>query len=230
MSETQSIETKSKMHPLIAIAAVAVTLFSLVGVGVMAGLIPSSSSSDNLKRDAEAKAAQTPAAKTAAPAVRSHPVTTAPRKPVTQVAANEPAPRPVAAQPRSVATEPRPVAAQPAVVARVCNECGVIDSVRVVEQKGAATGLGAVGGAVVGGLVGTQIGSGRGTTAATVIGAAGGALAGNEVEKRVKSTKQYTVTVRMDDGNFRNFTFESEPGYSSGEKVKVVDGRLVRNS
>ncbi len=211
-------DTKSKMHPLIAIAAVAITLFSLVGVGMMTGVIPSSSSSDNLKREAEAKTAQTQAAKTAAPAARNHthPTPTAPRKPATQTASNEPA--------------PRPVPAQPVVVARVCHECGVIDSVKVVAQKGEASGLGAVGGAVVGGLVGTQIGSGRGTTAATVIGAAGGALAGNEVEKRVKSSRQYTVTVRMDDGNFRNFNFEGEPGYSVGEKVKVLDGRLVRNS
>jgi outer membrane lipoprotein SlyB len=102
--------------------------------------------------------------------------------------------------------------------------------VKVVDHKGEASGLGAVGGAVVGGLVGTQIGSGRGTTAATVIGAAGGALAGNEVEKRVKASKQYAVTVRMDDGNFRTVSFENEPGYSIGEKVKVVDGRIVRNS
>jgi outer membrane lipoprotein SlyB len=207
-------ETKNKMHPLIAIAAIAVTLFSLAGLGVMTGFIPTSNSSEQLKREAEAKAAATPAAKPA-PAARSNTQPAAPRKPV-QVAAAEPA--------------PRPVLSPPVVVARVCHECGVIDSVKVVDQKGNASGIGAVGGAVVGGLIGTQIGSGRGNTAATVIGAAGGALAGNEVEKRVKSSKQYTVTVRMEEGNFRDFTFENEPGYSIGEKVKVVEGRLVRNS
>jgi hypothetical protein len=65
-------ETKSKTHPLIVTAAVAVTLFSLVGVGVMTGFIPNSLSSDNLKRETEAKAAQAAAAKTAAPAARVH--------------------------------------------------------------------------------------------------------------------------------------------------------------
>jgi outer membrane lipoprotein SlyB len=211
-------ETKSKTHPLIVTAAVAVTLFSLVGVGVMTGFIPNSLSSDNVKRETEAKAAQAAAAKTAAPAARNHtpPVATSATRPATQTATREPV--------------QRPVPAQPAVVARICSECGVIDSVKVVDHKGEASGLGAVGGAVVGGLVGTQIGSGRGTTAATVIGAAGGALAGNEVEKRVKASKQYAVTVRMDDGSFRTVTFESEPGYSIGDKVKVVDGRIVRNS
>jgi len=46
----------------------------------------------------------------------------------------------------------------------------------------------------------------------------------------VKASKHYTVSVRMEDGDFRTFTFESEPGYRIGEKVKVVDGRLVRNA
>jgi|SRR5687767_7408161 len=211
-------DSKNKTHPMIVSAAVAITLFSVVGVGVMTGIIPNSVSSDDVKREAAAKAAEVAAAKTAAPAPRhqTNPTTAPRRTPTPQVAASEPAPR---------AVPPQPVA-----VARVCTECGVIESVKVVDSKGDASGLGAVGGAVVGGLVGTQIGSGRGTTAATVIGAAGGALAGNEVEKRMKSSKQYTVTVRMDDGNFRTVGFESEPGYSIGEKVKVLDGRIVRNS
>ncbi len=211
-------DSKSKTHPMIVSAAVAITLFSLVGVGVMTGIIPNSVSSDDVKREATAKSAGVAAAKAAAPAQRqqTNPSAAPRRAPAPQTAASEPA--------------PRPVAAQPVAVARVCTECGVIESVKVIDSKGDASGLGAVGGAVVGGLVGTQIGSGRGTTAATVIGAAGGALAGNEVEKRMKASKQYTVTVRMDDGNSRTVAFESEPGYSIGDKVKVLDGRIVRNS
>ena len=211
-------DSKSKTHPTIVSAAVAITLFSLVGVGVMTGIIPNSVSSDDVKRAAAAKAAEVAAAKPAAAAPRhqANPAPTPRRTPAPPVAASEPA--------------PRPAPAQPVAAARVCTECGVIESVKVVDSKGDASGLGAVGGAVVGGLVGTQIGSGRGTTAATVIGAAGGALAGNEVEKRMKASRQYTVTVRMDDGNFRTVGFEAEPGYAVGDKVKVLDGRIVRNS
>ena len=33
---------------------------------------------------------------------------------------------------------------------------------------------------------------------------------------------------RMEDGNSRSFMFESAPGYAIGDKVKVVDGRLIK--
>jgi outer membrane lipoprotein SlyB len=108
-------------------------------------------------------------------------------------------------------------------------DCGVIDAINVVEQKGEGGGLGAAGGAVVGGLIGSKIGSGRGSTAATVVGAVGGALAGNEIEKRVKTTKQYNVSVRMDNGDFKTFTFDSQPTFVVGEKVRVMDGRFLRS-
>jgi outer membrane lipoprotein SlyB len=107
--------------------------------------------------------------------------------------------------------------------------CGVVDAVNVVTKKGSGTGLGVAGGAVVGGIVGNQIGNGRGNTAATVVGAVGGALAGNEVEKRVRAVKEYQVVIRMDDGNTRTFAFESAPGYAVGDKVKILDGRLVHS-
>ena len=199
-------EEKRKINPLIAAASVAVILFSAVGVGVMTGIIPSSkSSSDELSKTAP-KTAAAPEA-TRAPAAHKPP--SEPRPAKTHVAANEPAAKPAAA--------------------RVCTECGVIDAINVQDHKGAGTGIGAVGGAVVGGLIGNQVGSGRGNTAATVIGAVGGAVAGNEVEKRVKSTKDYKVSVRMDNGTFQSFTFDAAPPYAIGEKVKVIDGRLVRS-
>src|SRR5436190_154739 len=96
-----------------------------------------------------------------------------------------------------------PLATQPVAV---CTQCGVIEGVREVQQKGTGTGLGAVGGAVVGGAVGNQIGKGSGRTAMTVLGAIGGGLAGNEVEKRVRSETVYEVRVRMDDGSVRTLT------------------------
>jgi hypothetical protein len=32
----------------------------------------------------------------------------------------------------------------------------------------------------------------------------------------------------MDDGNTRSFTLDGAPAYAVGEKVKVIDGRLVK--
>lgn len=204
MSEMQ---TQSRTSPIVVIAAVAVIIFSAVGVGVMTGVIPSSVS----KPAAPEAATKAPETK-AAPAVAERP---APKR--SQPArAKEPA--------RVAVNEPARTAAP-----RVCANCGTIDAVNVVEQKGEGSGLGAVAGGVVGGVLGSQVGQGRGNTAATVVGAAGGAYAGHEIEKRMKATKQYNVSVRMEDGSMRSFTFETEPGFAVGEKVRVVDGKLVRS-
>lgn len=201
-------EENRKINPLIATAAVAVIVFSAVGVGVMTGVIPSSKSSTDALSKVEPKTAPTPEAVRAPAAHKTSPAAES-RPARTHVAANEPVTKPAAP--------------------RLCLECGVIDSIVAQDHKGAGTGLGAVGGAVVGGLIGNQVGNGRGNTAATVVGAVGGAVAGNEVEKRVKSTKDYKVSVRMDDGTYQTFNFEAAPPYTIGEKVKVVDGRLVRS-
>jgi outer membrane lipoprotein SlyB len=200
----------TKMNPLMATAAVAIIIFSAVGVGVMTGIIPSSKSANDSLTPAEARIAPAPEVK-AAPA----PV----HKPAAQVAHKRTPERPAQVAMSESAAAPVP---------RICTECGVIDTINVVDKKGEGSGVGAVGGAVVGGLVGNQIGNGRGNTVATVAGALGGAFAGNEVEKRVKSVKEYQVTVRMEDGNTRSFTLDGAPGYAVGDKVKVIDGRLVK--
>jgi outer membrane lipoprotein SlyB len=203
-------EPNTKTNPLMATAAVAVIIFSAVGVGVMTGIIPSSKSANDSLTPAEARIAPAPEVK-AAPA----PV----HKPAAQVAHKRTPERPAQVAMSESAAAPVP---------RICTECGVIDTINVVDKKGEGSGVGAVGGAVVGGLVGNQIGNGRGNTVATVAGALGGAFAGNEVEKRVKSVKEYQVTVRMEDGNTRSFTLDGAPGYAVGDKVKVIDGRLVK--
>lgn len=121
-----------------------------------------------------------------------------------------------------------PVPAQTASKA-TCAECGVIESVHAVETKGKATGVGGVGGAVVGGVLGNQVGGGRGRDVMTVVGAVGGAVAGNEIEKRVKSTRSYRITVRLDDGSSRVFSESSPPAWRAGDKVRIVDGQIRPN-
>ena len=106
-----------------------------------------------------------------------------------------------------------------------CADCGVVQSMRYVEEKGNGSGLGLVAGGVVGGVLGHQIGSGRGNTAATIAGAAGGAYAGNEIEKRTKASTVYEVRVRMDDGTLRTVTQSSQP--VPGTRV-VVEGQTLR--
>ena len=119
------------------------------------------------------------------------------------------------------------IALAPAALA-ACKDCGTVTEVKTVKKEGEGSGAGAVLGGVVGGVIGHQIGSGRGNTAATVLGAAGGAYAGHQVEKNQKSATSYHVLVRMDEGKDRVFIFSNPTSYKVGDKVKVVDKKLVR--
>jgi outer membrane lipoprotein SlyB len=105
-----------------------------------------------------------------------------------------------------------------------CNDCGVVQSVNAIQQKGQSSGVGMVAGGVVGGVVGHQIGSGRGNTVATIAGAGLGAVAGNQIEKNTKTKTSWSVAIRMDSGTLRTFNYSSQPAVVAGERVKLVDG------
>ena len=111
-----------------------------------------------------------------------------------------------------------------AAVAATCTDCGVVTSLRYVEEKGQASGVGAVAGGVVGGVVGHQFGSGRGNTAMTIAGAGAGAYAGHQVEKNKNKKTYWAVTVKMDNGTVRNLTYSQKPPANEGERVKLLDG------
>lgn len=121
-----------------------------------------------------------------------------------------------------------PAAAPAAAVAPpVCHECGTITGIREINKPGQATGLGAVGGAVVGGVLGRAVGGRDHRTAGTVVGAAGGAVAGHMIEKKAREGKVWEIGVRFDDGNARVFTLESHPSWNTGARVKLVNGALT---
>ncbi len=143
-------------------------------------------------------------------------------EPAAIVSADIPRARPAKAVPKNAPAS--------TLAAAKCAECGVIQSVREIAAKGEGSGLGAVGGAVVGGVLGNQVGGGDGKKIMTVVGAVGGAVAGNEIEKRVKSTRHYEVTVRFDDGTSRVITEASAPSWRSGDKVKVINGVIQSNA
>jgi outer membrane lipoprotein SlyB len=112
----------------------------------------------------------------------------------------------------------------PAAARAPCTDCGVVQSVQWVEQKGNTSGLGLVAGGVVGGVLGHQVGGGTGKTLATIGGAAGGAYVGNKIEQK-KNTKGYwSVAIKMDGGQNRTFTYTNQPTVHQGERVKLVDG------
>ena len=116
--------------------------------------------------------------------------------------------------------------AEPVRERAVCGNCGQVESVRTIKTRAQGSGLGAAGGAVLGGLLGNQVGGGNGKKLATVAGAVGGAVVGNQVEGNMKATTSYEVLVRMDKGGTRTFTLQNLNGYSTGDRIKIVNGAL----
>lgn len=119
--------------------------------------------------------------------------------------------------------DPRPRLTQPS----SCASCGTVESIRTVEVRDEAGGAGAPAGGPAGAGAGEQTAGESGGTAVTLLGA-GGAVAGNEIGKNVKKRYAYRVTVRMDDGSFRTVSLSSPPTLAAGDKVRLVEGRLVR--
>lgn len=204
------------IHPLIGAAAVAVILVSGVGVAALTGILPASKA--------------VPAAVTASPLVDAQLGASASNRvaqsPVQSAEPVQPAPHrhhKVATEQNYAPSETARAPAGPSVAtARAADPyAGQVVSINPMRTAEPTTGLGALGGAVVGGLAGTQIGNGRGRTAATIVGALGGGLAGNTIEHSVRKATTYQVQVRMDDGSYRNFTYQVEPSLQVGQRVRV---------
>lgn len=109
----------------------------------------------------------------------------------------------------------------------VCGNCGVVEAVVETTRPGEGSGLGMAGGALGGAVVGKQFGKGRGSDFMTILGAVGGAYAGHQVEKSVRSSKTWEVRVRMDDGSVRSIPQTTQPGWRSGERVRVDGGSIA---
>lgn len=215
--------TRPRLHPLLTAAAISVSVFSAVGVGALTGLLPQSSGSQQEAAPLEQKPlAEKPAelrVQEVTPAPKRH--AAAPAKPAVKapVAHREYAEPPRVVQAPAAYEAPKPIAKP--------WELGTVAAVREVKQPGEHTGLGPIAGGVAGAVIGDQIG-GKGNTrkVLTVLGAAGGALAGREIERHARSTTRWEVEVRHDDGRVATVASEVSPGYRTGDRVRVVDGRL----
>lgn len=206
-----------RTHPIFVISGIAVTIFALVGTAAILGWLPKAHTEEGTPGQAKV-VSEMPAepSKMVAEKPAEKPKARTNTQANTKVASAESARR---ATTPATATAPAPV---------VCNNCGVIRAVNVIEKAGEGSGLGAVAGGVVGGLLGNQIGKGKGNTVATVAGVAGGAYAGHQVEKNVKKTQSYRITVRMNDGTDQIINQTTDPGLAIGEKVKIENGNIIR--
>ncbi|SAL48582.1 17 kDa surface antigen [Caballeronia arvi] len=220
-----------RLHPLIATAAGAVIVASLVATAAMTGLFPKASSNAAQNPQTQTAAvAQQPAVNAAAPTPAQP---TAAQQQAAQQAAAQQAAAQQAAQQQAQQAPAQPQPAQPSYAQQApqhpayCATCGTVESISTVKHEGHGTGIGAVGGAVAGGVVGNQFGRGGGRTAMTLLGALGGGLAGNSVEKHIRSETDYSVHVRMENGKTRTFTYKNPPPFQQGERVHISNGTLV---
>lgn len=241
---------KGKPHPLLLAAAAAVVLFCLVGTAAIMGWLPSSiggtanrqlTEADRLALAATLPQGAPPPAGMAAvdpnqplpPGYVMTPdgvVAAQPAQAAPQAAPQAYVPAPAVAQAPAAPVAAAPVKESKPKAAAVerdwCANCGNVESVRTITQRAEGSGLGAAGGAVIGGLLGNQVGGGNGRTLATAAGAIGGAVVGNQVEGNMKATTSYEIRVRLDDGTLRTFRQSSQPAWRSGERVRIVNGKL----
>jgi outer membrane lipoprotein SlyB len=206
-----------KLHPLLTLAAISLTVFSAVGVAALTGLIPHSKGSVSEATPVAAAPVTEPAPAAAPvpqpvkrPIVTRH---TAPKVAAAEVPAMTPAPM---AQTPQVYEAPKPVVKS--------GLLGTVVAVREVEQKGDAKGIGAVGGGVAGAVLGHNIGDHN--KLVTVLGAAGGALLGNQIEKQARATKHWELTVNFDDGTTQTMSSETQPFWHQGDRVRLYEGTL----
>jgi outer membrane lipoprotein SlyB len=207
------METRTRLHLLLIVAAVSLTIFSAVGIAALTGVLPHSRGSGE-------------PVSVIAPEVQK-PIEHAVTMPAPVA---KPKPRPVARQ----ATPPAPVAQAPRTYeapkpAPLPGVGGTIEAVKEIEQAPDNTIAGPVAGGVAGAVLGHQIGEGRTRAIATAVGAGAGILAGRAIEKKVRTEKAWETTVRLENGSTQTFKSEAQPAWQAGERVRVVDGKILKS-
>jgi outer membrane lipoprotein SlyB len=135
---------------------------------------------------------------------------------------------PTGLSPKQGDARPAAPASQSVPAASSCALCGTVESIRTIEVRDEARDVGTVAGGLSGAAAGNRIDGGNGNAAMTILGTVAGAITGDETERSVKKRYAYRVTVRMDDGSFRTVSLSSPPTLAVGDKVRVVEGKLVR--
>lgn len=155
----------------------------------------------------------------------------------TPIATTEPVAAPVPAPTASLPPPANPAPANPApavkvqsLPAQVSRDTGTVIDLRTVSQAAQPSGLGAIAGGVIGGVLGNQVGNGKGRTLGAVLGAVGGGYAGHEIERRVRTTARYDMTLRFEDGSTQTFSREQPWNVNVGETVRTPAGSAPSQS
>lgn len=202
-----------KTHPMVLIAATALTVFSILGSAMITGLIPSAHSekTDDATK-LELNNTETPDKAKLGEDTHVEKNTVSGKVSQSGQTANTNAANVTSNATNEVAS---------------CQDCGKIISIKRVTTDGEATGLGAVAGGVTGGVIGNQIGKGQGNVLMTVLGVGGGAYAGHTIEKKINADTAYVIKVKMDNGDYKTVRQHHEPAFAIGDAVKVKNGSLT---
>ena len=180
--------TASRIHPLMAGAAISVTVLCLVGAASIAGILPNSRANVPATGAMPADVAAMTPASAAALAV---PIAAPLAAPVVAQAAPAPAPAPVVH--KRVVHHTQVAQARPSYNDDGYRETSYREPVRQQQPAPAPAQPNYVGigtGAVIGGLIGNQVGGGRGKALATVAGVIGGGMLGNAVQNQVQQPQR----------------------------------------
>jgi hypothetical protein len=179
-----------RIHPLIAGAAISVTVLSLVGTAAIAGWLPSSKAKGDIN-----PAANNALSSDLAPAQTQPPLPPAdvqqaqyqqPQQPQQQYQ-QQPQQQPVVHHTTRVHHSTQ-LAQADDYDRRAQSAPQPAPAPAPANSSPNYVGIGA--GAVIGGLLGNQVGGGRGRTAATIAGAIGGGLLGNQIQEQQKQPQR----------------------------------------
>lgn len=101
-----------------------------------------------------------------------------------------------------------------------CASCGVVEIVRVVEHRRGEP-AGAPEHRLSESVLGYRMGGGGGEGFVLLLGAMAGAT------RAGGAARLYEVDVRMEDGAVRTFRHPLEPSWRLGDRVRVIQGRIV---
>jgi uncharacterized protein YcfJ len=193
----EAIKSISRIHPLMAAAAVSVIVVSLAGTAAITGLLPSSHSAPEaamptaqLGANPAYLAAMAPVAapvqqQGAQPVAYAQPIPAAYAQPTQFAAQAAPAPAPAPVIIKETVIKEVPVkqaAPKPRAVQHHTNYPRNDANYAPAPRPAAQPNYIAIGtGAVVGGLLGNQVGGGNGRKLATIAGVIGGGMLGNQI-------------------------------------------------
>lgn len=112
---------------------------------------------------------------------------------------------------------------------KACGICGIVESIGMFRNEGAADTPGDDG--IADDIVGKQLKKNRGNILLTIISLSGRPYAGHVLDwdagKGMEPSISYVVKVHMVDGSFRLVTQIAKPEYTVGDRVRVTSGAVI---